>query len=87
MDQKEIVKQMIQFNKTAFENTFNSLAMLQDQMEKSMDMFLKQSAWLPAEGKKVMEEYTKACGKARENFKNAVDESFKKVEGFFGGTA
>ena len=60
MDQKETVKQMIQYNKTVFENTFNSLTMLQDQMEKTMDMFMKQSAWLPAEGKKVVEEYSKA---------------------------
>ena len=87
MDQKEIVKQMIQYNKTAFENTFSGLVMLQDQMEKTMDMFIKQSAWLPAEGKKVVDEYSKACKKARENFKNAVDESFKKVEGFLGGAA
>jgi hypothetical protein len=87
MDQKEILKQMIQYNKTAFENAFSSLAMVQDQMEKTMDMFMAQSAWLPAEGKKVVDEYAKACKKARENFKNAVDESFKKVEGFLGGAA
>ena len=87
MDQKETVKQMIQYNKTVFENTFNSLAMLQDQMEKTMDMFLKQSSWLPAEGKKVVEEYAKSYKKARENFKSAVDEGFKKVEGFFGAAA
>jgi hypothetical protein len=85
MDQKETAKQMIQYNKTIFENTFNSLTMLQDQMEKTMDLFMKQSAWLPAEGKKVFEEYSKACKMARENFKKAVDESFKKAEGFFGG--
>ena len=87
MDQKEIVKQMIQYNKTAFENTFTSLAMLQDQMEKTMDMFMKQSAWLPAEGKKAVEDYTKTYKQARETFKNAVDESFKKVESFLGGAA
>jgi hypothetical protein len=52
-----------------------------------MDMFLKQSSWLPAEGKKVVEEYAKAYKKARENFKSSVDESFKKVEGFFGAAA
>jgi hypothetical protein len=87
MDQKKIVKQMIQYNKTVFENTFNSLTMFQDQMEKTMYMFMKQSSWLPAEGKKVVEEYCKAYKTARENFKSAVDESFKKVEGFFGGAA
>jgi hypothetical protein len=84
MDQKEIMKQMIQFNKTAFENTFSSTAILQDQMEKATSMFLEQAAWLPAEGKKVIEEWVKAYQKGRENFKSAVDESFKKVETFFG---
>ena len=87
MDQKEIVRQMIQYNKTAFENAFNNLVMLQDQMEKTMDMFLKQAAWLPAEGKKVIEEYGKAYKKACENFKSTVDGSFKKVEEFLGGGA
>jgi polyhydroxyalkanoate synthesis regulator phasin len=87
MDQKDALKQMIQYNKTVFENTFSSLTMVQDQMEKTMDMFMKQSTWFPEEGKKVVDEYSKAYKKARENFKNAVDESFKKLEGFFGGAA
>lgn len=87
MDQKEIAKQMFQFNRTAFENTFASMAMVQDQMEKTMEVFLNQSTWLPAEGKKVMEEYVKACKTARENFKKAVDESYKKVEDFLGRAA
>ena len=87
MDQKEIAKQMIQFNKTAFENTFASLTMVQDQMEKTMDAFLKQSGWLPAEGKKVVEEYVNACKTARDNFKKVVDDSYKKVEDLLGGAA
>jgi hypothetical protein len=74
---------MIQYNKNVFETTFNSMAMLQDQMEKTTDMFLGQAAWLPAEGKKVVEEWLKAYKKGRENFKSAVDESFQKVETFF----
>lgn len=87
MDQKEIVKQMFQYHRTAFENAFAGLTMVQDQMEKTMEMFLKQAAWLPPEGKKVVEEYTKACKTARENFKKVVDEGYKKVEGFLSGAA
>ena len=83
MDQKQIVKQMIQYNKTMFETTFNGMAMLQDQMEKTTNMFLEQTTWLPAEGRKVVEEWLKAYKKGRENFKNLVDESFKKVETLF----
>ena len=87
MDPKDAMKQIIQHNKTTFENTFNILATGQDQMETMMAMFLNQAAWLPAEGKKVIEEWVKANKKGRENFKNVVDESFKKVGGFFGGSA
>ena len=83
MEQKQIIKQMIQVNKTVFETTLNSMAMLQDQMEKTTNMFLEQTTWLPAEGKKVVEEWLKAYKKGRENLKSSVDESFKKVETFF----
>jgi hypothetical protein len=83
MDQKQIFKQMLQYNKSVLETTFSSMGMLQDQMESTTKMFLDQAAWLPGEGRKVIEEWVNACRKGRENFKNAVDESFKKVETFF----
>ncbi len=86
MEQKNIVKQMIQYNKTVFDTTFNSMAMLQDQMEKTTSMFLEQASWLPAEGMKVVEEWLKAYRKGRENFMSTADESFKKVEKFFADT-
>lgn len=83
MEQKQILKQMIQHNKNVFEATFNSMAMLQDQMENATNMFLEQAAWLPAEGKKVVEEWFKAYKKGRETFKSVADKGFKKVETFF----
>jgi hypothetical protein len=81
-EQKEMMKQMIQLNKTVFENAFNSMTLLQDQMEKATNICLEQTAWLPAHGKKVIEEWDKTYKKGRENFKNAVDEGFKRVEAF-----
>ena len=86
MEQKNILNQMIQYNKTVFNTTFNSMAMLQDQMEKTTSMFVEQASWLPAEGRKVVEEWLKAYRKGRENFKSTADESFKKVEKFFADT-
>jgi hypothetical protein len=86
MDQKQVFKQMLQYNKSAMETTFSSMGMLQDQMEKNTQMFLDQAAWLPGEGKKVIEEWVKACKQGRENFKNAVDEGFKKVEAYLADT-
>jgi hypothetical protein len=86
MDQKQMFKQMLQYNKSATEASFANMSLLQDQMEKNTQMFLDQAAWVPGEGRKVIEEWVKACKQGRENFKNAVDEGFKKVETFLSDT-
>jgi len=85
MDPKQIAKQMIQFNKTAFDNTFDAMIVLQEQTEKMMAMYLDQTPLLPAEGKKAINDWLKAYKKGRTDFKVAVDENYKKVEAFFTG--
>lgn len=84
MDQKQIFKQMIDFNKALFENTFNSMASLQEQAETLGSMFIEQAPWIPGEGKKVVNDWVGACKKGRENFKKAVDDGFKKAESLMG---
>ncbi|MCX7635278.1 MAG: hypothetical protein N2Z74_05985 [Syntrophales bacterium] len=85
MEQMKIAKQMIEFHKTTFDNTFNAMTILQEQTERMVNMFLEQSPWVPEEGKKVIDEWVKAYKKGRTDFKVAVDESYKKVEAFLGG--
>jgi hypothetical protein len=75
-------KQMITFNKTAFDNSFNALVTLQEQTEKMVNAFLDQATWLPEEGKKVTLDWIKAYKKGCEDFKKVVDENFKRVEDF-----
>ena len=83
MEQKDIMKQMINFHKATFDNTFNAMVMLQEQTEKMVSTYLDQATWLPEEGKKVINEWAKAYKKGCEDFKKAVDENFKGVESFF----
>jgi uncharacterized coiled-coil DUF342 family protein len=83
MDQKQIAKQMMDFNKTAFDNTFNSMIILQDQTEKLVFRFLEKAPWFPEEGKKAINEWVKTYKKGREDFKTAADESYKKVNEYF----
>lgn len=83
MEQNKIAKQMVDFYKTTYDNTFNAMTMLQDQTERMVSMFLEQATWLPEQGKKALNEWVQAFKKGREEFKKAVDESFKKVEDFF----
>ena len=83
MDQNQIFKQMIDFNKATFDNSFSAMVMVQGQMEKTVSTILDQATWLPEEGKKAIEEWANACKKGAEDFKKAVDDNFKKVEDFF----
>lgn len=83
MDPKQIAKQMIDFNKAAFDNSFNAMAILQDQIEKMASTALEQNNMIPAEGKKAVSDWIKSYKKGRDDFKAAADESFKKVETFF----
>lgn len=82
MNPKDLTKQVIDFNKKAFDNSFHAMSSLQDQVERVINMFLEQSPWFPEEGRKAVSEWVKAYRKGREDFKEAVDNNYKKVEDF-----
>ncbi|MCP4020231.1 MAG: hypothetical protein GY729_00175 [Desulfobacteraceae bacterium] len=83
MEQKVILKQMIDFNKTAFDNTFSTMTMVQDQTEKAFSSMIDQNPWLPEDGKKVMQSWVDSYKKSCDEFKKLTDENFSKVETYF----
>jgi hypothetical protein len=83
MEPLGFTKQMIDFYKATFDNTFNAMVMIQEQIEKVSGIALQQASWLPEEGIKAINEWTDAYKKSREEFKSLVDENFEKVEEFF----
>jgi hypothetical protein len=87
MEPLKMAKQMIDFNKATFDNSFSSMVLLQEQTEKMVNAFLDQATWLPEEGKKVLNEWVAAYKKGREEFKKMVDESYKKVDSYFAEAA
>ncbi len=84
MDQKKLIKQAIDFNKNIFNNSFNALVMLQDQTERFSRTILDQAAWIPEEGKSLINEWIDAYKKERDNYKHNADAGFEKIETFFG---
>lgn len=80
---KQMLKQMIDFNKAAFDNAFNTMAMLQGQMESVISTFVDQSTGTTEEGKKAAKEWAAIYKKGFEDFKGSVDDNFKKVDSFF----
>jgi hypothetical protein len=88
MDPKKIAKEMIEFNKTAFDNNFSAMNALHEQTERIINKFLEKSQMFPEDDKKVISEWMKTYKKGCEDFKKTIDENFKKVEDIFatGGT-
>ncbi len=84
MDQKQMVRQMIDFQKASFDNSFNAMVLIQEQTEKMAKTFLDQAGWLPEDGRKVLSQWIGAYKKGRDDFKKSVDEHFLKVNEYFG---
>ena len=82
MEPMVIAKQMVGLQKTAFDNSFNAMLLLQEQTERTVNMFLEHTTWPTAEGKKVITDWVKTYNKGCDDFKKLVDESFKNVEAF-----
>jgi len=82
MNQKQFVKGVIDFQRSAFENGFDTIVTLQDQAEKMASAFLSQAAWIPEEGKGAIAEWSKVYKKGRDDFKKAVSEGYTKAESF-----
>jgi polyhydroxyalkanoate synthesis regulator phasin len=82
MEQTQILKQMVEFNQTLFNNTFNAVIQVQDQSEQMVKNMLDQGKWVPAEGRKVVEDWVGACKTGRDEFKKYVDDGYKYLETF-----
>jgi hypothetical protein len=82
MDPKKMGKQMFDFYKSTFDNSFSAMIMLQEQMERMANMYWGQMVNIPEEVKKGLNEWTKSYKKNCEDFKKVIDESFKKLESF-----
>ena len=83
MESSLLLKQMLEFNKTAFDNSFNAMLTIQEQNAKMVDTFIEQATWMPEEGKKLIRDWVNAYKKGCEDFKKAADENYKKVDEFF----
>ena len=82
MDTKKIGQEMMDFYKTSFNNSFNTMMMVQVQMERLSAMYWGQMGNLPEEAKKGVAEWTRSYKKNCEDFKKAVDDGFQKLESY-----
>ncbi|MBU1168644.1 MAG: hypothetical protein KKD44_03680 [Proteobacteria bacterium] len=75
--------QILDFQKSTFNNTYNTLVKIQEQSEKITDSLLKDNSAIPAEGRKIVDEWKLVFKKGQNELKKSIDESFNKAESFF----
>lgn len=83
MEPNQMLNQMIDFQKTAFHNSYNAMIMIQSQTEKMAESMISKNSMIPKEGQKMFNEWMLACKKGRDDFKKTVDDNFAKMEEFF----
>jgi len=83
MDNKQLFKQMMILNKTAFDTSFSAMSMVYEQNQKMMEAFLSQATWMPEAGKRAVKEWLAAYHKGCSQFKALVDDGYAKVEAYF----
>ncbi len=83
MEPRKMMKQMMDFYKAGFDNSFKAFVMIQEQMERMSTTTMEQFMAVPEEAKKAFQDWSKTYKKGCEDFRKAVDENFKRVEGFF----
>jgi hypothetical protein len=79
----KLTKQMLDFQKTTFDNAFNAAILLQDQAEKMASSFLDKTIGFPAEARNAIDEWVKAYKKGREDYKKMIFDGFENMGMFF----
>jgi hypothetical protein len=80
METSKITKQVIDFQKTSFENWYSAISVLQDQAVSAMDMMLDQAYMIPEEGRSAIQGWMGLVQEERDRFKTYVDKGFTTLE-------
>ena len=83
MEFKQIAKQTIDFQKTAFNSWLDAVAMVQDQAASTVETMMSQGNLVPAEGHKAIKSWADACKEERNRFKSYVEAGFAGLEKHF----
>jgi predicted outer membrane protein len=87
MEQLQMLKQMAQMNKMAFDNSFNMMMSAFEQNKLLLNTILNQPSSVPAEGKKAIEEWLKNYRKGCDGLKKLADEGYEMIEKYMSDAA
>jgi hypothetical protein len=77
-----MMKQVLAFNKKAFDDSFNAIIAVQEHAEKMVNVFWGNSTFFPEAGKKAIGEWVNTYKNGLDDFKANVDSRFKLIESY-----
>ena len=80
MEMNSLTRQMIDFQKTMFNNAFTAFSMFQDQTDSFGRAMMDQNPILPQEAKNAFNSWLEMNKKARDSYKQTIEDSFKSME-------
>ena len=83
MNHGKILLQMIELHKTAFDNSFKTITTVQDRTENIFFRFVDKNPLFSDNSRKSINGYLSTYRKGRIDFKNSIDENFKRVTDYF----
>jgi polyhydroxyalkanoate synthesis regulator phasin len=75
----DAAQRLVQLQQKAFDGVFKVLEKVQDKSEKVVKQTVTHAAWVPEEGKGVVDEWVKTLHGGRVEFQKTVDKSFGLV--------
>ena len=87
MNSATMIEQILDFNKKAFDDSFNALIAVQEHTEKIVLDCWRKSEYFPEEGKKVVGDWLQSYKNGLDEFKTSVDSRFKLVDDYLQNAA
>jgi hypothetical protein len=84
MEQKALLKRVVDFHKASFDNSYDTMTMVQSQSEKIVESLWDQSHRSTKDAQGAFSQWAAVCRKSREDFKRAVDNGYEKLIALFG---
>lgn len=82
-----MLKQILDVNKKAFEESLNVVIAISDHAEKMVRIFWERSAFFPIESKKAIEDWVGQYKNSLDDFRENVDKRFQLMEYYLLNTA
>lgn len=85
IDQSQMIQQMADFQKTAFDNSFSAMEIYQNRLEKFMRMFFNHTEWVAEKWGVAITDWTNAYQTGFDAVKKTAENNFSKFEGLLSG--